>query len=85
MRSPYWRESSSPCTISTRRGGDHLGTASSVVTPPTSSSSTPKRKKLNTSNKYDYTKWNDYSKSDDKKKYHFRDKKKKKKFQKMMS
>jgi hypothetical protein len=45
----------------------------------------PKRKKLNTSNKYDYTKWNDYSKSDDKKKYHFRDKKKKKKFQKMMS
>jgi hypothetical protein len=45
-----------------------------------------KRKKLDSSfNKYDYTKQNDYSKSDDKKKYHFGDKKKKKKFQKMMS
>jgi hypothetical protein len=45
----------------------------------------PKRKKLNSSsNKYDYTKWNDYSKSDDKKKCRFKDKKKKK-FQKMMS
>jgi transcriptional antiterminator len=46
----------------------------------------PKRKKLDSSsNKYDYTKRNDYSKSDDKKKYRFGDKKKKKKFQKMMS
>jgi hypothetical protein len=47
----------------------------------------PERKKLDaSSNKYDYTKWNDYSKGDDKKKYCFRDKnKKKKKFQKMMS
>jgi hypothetical protein len=44
----------------------------------------PKRKKLDSSNKYDYTKRNDYSKGDDKKKYHFGDKKKKK-FQKMMS
>jgi hypothetical protein len=44
-----------------------------------------KRKKLDSSsNKYDYTKQNDYDKGDDKKKYHFRDKKKKK-FQKMMS
>jgi hypothetical protein len=44
----------------------------------------PKRKKLDpSSNKYDYTKRNDYSKGDDKKKYRFRDKKKK--FQKMMS
>jgi hypothetical protein len=44
----------------------------------------PKRKKLDSSsNKYDYTKWNDYSKGDDKKKYRFGDKKKK--FQKMMS
>jgi hypothetical protein len=44
----------------------------------------PKRKKLDSSsNKYDYTKRNDYSKDDDKKKYHFGDKKKK--FQKMMS
>jgi hypothetical protein len=43
-----------------------------------------KRKKLDSSsNKYDYTKRNDYSKGDDKKKYHFGDKKKK--FQKMMS
>jgi hypothetical protein len=44
----------------------------------------PKRKKADSSNnKYNYTKRNDYSKGDDKKKYHFRDKKKK--FQKMMS
>jgi hypothetical protein len=45
----------------------------------------PKRKKLDSSsNKYDYTKRNEYSKGDDKKKYRFGDKKKKK-FQKMMS
>jgi hypothetical protein len=44
----------------------------------------PKRKKLDSSsNKYDYTKWNDYSKGDDKKKYRFGDKKNK--FKKMMS
>jgi hypothetical protein len=44
----------------------------------------PKRKKLDSSpNKYDYTKRNDYSKGDDKKKYRFRDKKKK--LQKMIS
>jgi hypothetical protein len=40
----------------------------------------PKRKNLDSSNKYDYTKRNDYSKDDDKKKYRFRDEKKKKKF-----
>jgi hypothetical protein len=46
----------------------------------------PKWKKLDSSsNKYDYTKRNNYNKGDDKKKYRFRDKKKKKKFQKMMS
>jgi hypothetical protein len=45
----------------------------------------PKRKKLDTSNKYDYIKWNDYSKGDNKKKHRFGDKKKKKKFQKIMS
>jgi hypothetical protein len=45
----------------------------------------PKRMKLDSSsNKYDYTKQNDYNEGDDKKKYHFGDKKKKK-FQKMMS
>jgi hypothetical protein len=45
----------------------------------------PKRKKLDSSsNKYDYTKQNNYSKGDDKKKYCFGDNKKKK-FQKMMS
>jgi hypothetical protein len=39
----------------------------------------PKRKKLDSfSNKYDYTKQNDYNKGDDKKKYCFGDKKKKK-------
>jgi hypothetical protein len=41
----------------------------------------PKSKKLDSSyNKYDYTKQNDYSKGDDKKKYRFEDKKKKNKF-----
>jgi hypothetical protein len=44
----------------------------------------PKRKKLDSSNKYNYTKWNDYNNGDDKKKYRFGDKKKKK-FQRMMS
>jgi hypothetical protein len=44
----------------------------------------PKRKKLNSSNKYNYIKRNNYSKGDDKKKHHFRDKKMKK-FQKIMS
>jgi hypothetical protein len=41
----------------------------------------PKRKKFDSSsNKYDYAKRNNYSKGDDKKKYHFKDKKKRKKF-----
>jgi hypothetical protein len=45
----------------------------------------PNRKKLNSSsNKYDYTKQNDYSKSDNKKNHRFEDKKRKK-FQKIMS
>jgi hypothetical protein len=45
----------------------------------------PKRKKLDSSNKYNYNNRNDSSdKGEGKKKYHFRDKKKKK-FQKMMS
>jgi hypothetical protein len=44
----------------------------------------PKRKKLDSSsNKYEYTKQNDYNKVNDKKKFRFGDKKKK--FQKMMS
>jgi hypothetical protein len=37
----------------------------------------PKRRKLNSSNKYDYIKRNNYNKGDDKKKHRFRDKKKK--------
>jgi hypothetical protein len=46
----------------------------------------PKRKKLNSSNKYNYTNQNNASnKDDDKKKYRFRDNNKKKKFQKIMS
>jgi hypothetical protein len=46
----------------------------------------PKRKKLDSSNKYDYTNRNDSSnKGDNKKKYCFRDKKRKKKFPKIMS
>jgi hypothetical protein len=45
----------------------------------------PKRKKFNSSNKYNYNNWNDSSnKGEGKKKYRFGDKKKKK-FQKMMS
>jgi hypothetical protein len=45
----------------------------------------PKRKKFNSSNKYNYNNQNDFSdKGKDKKKYRFGDKKKKKKFQKMM-
>jgi hypothetical protein len=46
----------------------------------------PKRKKFDSSNKYNYNNQNDSSdKGEGKKKYHFEDKKKKKKFQKMMS
>jgi hypothetical protein len=46
----------------------------------------PKGKKFDSSNKYNYNNRNDSSdKGDGKKKYHFGDKKKKKKFQKMMS
>jgi hypothetical protein len=46
----------------------------------------PKRKKFNSSNKYNYNNRNDSNdKGEGKKKYHFGDKKKKKKFQKMIS
>jgi hypothetical protein len=46
----------------------------------------PKRKKFNSSNKYNYNNRNDSSdKGEGKKKYHFRDNNKKKKFQKIMS
>jgi hypothetical protein len=41
---PCWLESFTPCTGSARRGGDHLGTALSVVTPPTSSPTAPRGK-----------------------------------------
>jgi hypothetical protein len=45
-----------------------------------------KRKKFDSSNKYNYNNWNDSSdKGEGKKKYRFEDKKNKKKFQKMMS
>jgi hypothetical protein len=45
----------------------------------------PKRKKFDSSNKYNYNNWNDFSDKDEgKKKYRFRDNKKKK-FKKMMS
>jgi hypothetical protein len=50
------------------------------VTPPTSSPTAPRGKKLNSSNKYDYTKRNEYNNGDEKKKYCFRDNNKKKKF-----
>jgi hypothetical protein len=46
----------------------------------------PKRKKFDSSNKYDYANRNDFNnKGDNKKKNHFGDKKKKRKFQKIMS
>jgi hypothetical protein len=46
----------------------------------------PKRKKLNSSNKYNYTNRNDYiNKGDNKKKNRFGDNSKKKKFQEIMS
>jgi hypothetical protein len=45
----------------------------------------PKRKKPDSSIKYNYNNWNDYSKGDNQKKNHFGDKKKKKKFHKIMS
>jgi hypothetical protein len=46
----------------------------------------PKRNKFDSSNKYNYINQNEFSnKGNDTKKYHFRDKKKKKKFQKIMS
>jgi hypothetical protein len=44
----------------------------------------PKWKKFDSSNKYDYTNRNDYNKGDNKKKNRFKDRKKKKKFQKIM-
>jgi hypothetical protein len=40
-RSPYWQGSFTPCTCSTRRGGDHRRDALSVATPPTSSPTAP--------------------------------------------
>jgi hypothetical protein len=43
----------------------------------------PNRKKLDSSNKYDYPKRNDYNKGNDKKKHYFKNNKKKK-FQKIM-
>jgi hypothetical protein len=45
----------------------------------------PKRKNLDSSNKYNYIKRNDYSKGNDKRRHHFGYKKKKKKFRKIMS
>jgi hypothetical protein len=45
----------------------------------------PKRKKFDSSNKYNYNNWNDSSDKGEGKKYRYRDKNKKKKFQKMMS
>jgi hypothetical protein len=45
----------------------------------------PKRKKLDSSNKYDYVNQNNYRNKGDNKKNRFRDNKKQKKFQKIMS
>jgi hypothetical protein len=42
MRSPCWQESFTPCTSSTRRGGDHPRAASSAATPSTSSPTAPR-------------------------------------------
>jgi hypothetical protein len=79
MRSPCWRESSELCTGSTR-GCFECGDTTHFI------ADCPNRKKLNSSsNKYNYNNRNDSSdKGDDKKKYRFKDNKKKK-FQKMTS
>jgi hypothetical protein len=70
-----------PCTSSARRR-DHLGAVYGDTTHFITDC--PKRKKLDSSNKYDYSNRNDSSsKSNNKKKYLFGDKKKK--FQKIMS
>jgi hypothetical protein len=83
MRSPCWRESSELCTCSARRGGGLLQAASSDTTHFIADY--PKRKKFDSSNKYNYNNRNDSSdKGEGKKKYRFGDKKKKK-FQKIMS
>jgi hypothetical protein len=42
MRSPYWQESSAPCTSFAMRGGGHPRAASSAVIPPTSSPTAPR-------------------------------------------
>jgi hypothetical protein len=66
-----------------RKFRDLLGAASSAATPPTSSPTAPRGGTLTPPTSMNYTKRNDYSKGDDKKKYRFGDKKKK--FQKMVS
>jgi hypothetical protein len=79
MRLPCRQESSVPCTSSARRsprGCFDCGDTTHFI------ADCPKRKKLDSSSKYDYTNRNDYNKGDNKKKNHFRDKKK---FQKNMS
>jgi hypothetical protein len=86
IKLPYWRESFVSYTSFVRRGRDLLGAASSTAKPTTHFIvDCPKRKKLDfSSSKYDYTKRNDYSKADEKKKHHFGHNKKKK-FQKIIS
>jgi hypothetical protein len=79
-----WQGSSVPCTCFTRRGGYHLGGCFECGDTIHFIADCPKRKKLDSSNKYNYTKQNDYSKYNNKKKNHFGDNKKKK-FQKIMS
>jgi hypothetical protein len=80
-RSSCWRESSEPCIGFTKerrrspRGCFECGDTTHFITD------CPKRKKFDSSNKYNYNNMNDSSdKGDDKKKYRFRNKKKKKKF-----
>jgi hypothetical protein len=74
---PCWWESSACCTGSRRRsprGCFEYGDTTHFI------ADCSKRKKLDSSsNKYDYTKRNDYSKGDDKKKYRFGDNNNKKK------
>jgi hypothetical protein len=73
-RPSYWGGCSEPCTSSTRRrtlprGCFECGDTTHFITD------CPKRKKLDSSNKYDYTNPNDYNKGDNKKKNRFGDKK----------
>jgi hypothetical protein len=84
-RLPCWRESFARCTFCKDRRRSPKGRFECSDTTHFIADC-PKRKKFDSSNKYNYNNQNDSNdKGEGKKKYRFGDKKKKKKFQKMMS